>query len=611
MQFKPKICALILAASLCLPASVLAQYDSEFMQARSVRVIAKGVGKTRASSGFLWQNANQVVTSLHAVPGGSQISVECRGVRQPATVLKTLAKADLILLSTSGLPASCAPFASLQKTKPQPYTPLWTFGYHAGARSGTSRKFEKGDATTERLDSLVSGAPLRALKAFGIPATNLDIYYVEGGLLPGYSGGPVVDKNKQLIGIVDGGLNKGQSAYNWVIPAKYLEELVASNTSTIPPQVAQSSERHFSTGIEESDEQSTIEYKQDDELYSWVLTKTQSLYELGQTADDAEGVGQLLDVFAQSAGVTAAEQLVFDIYEEQSRGLIIAVPSGQGLVYTADEDGDEWLVSENSDQSAGFNGLRFAYADWDIYDDIKQVISPESPDYFQHLLTELLLECNEPGQSSCQLDPTMMRMIDFGRGNKILRTAIITYDYNGNPVNYDYYSFAVSNNAPFGAQARIQPQGESGLLQCLGSNGGACENTAAARAQLSQLVSSHLTSFSGLAVGANQKVLQTEFVYDNRWDDPTTHFVAYYEGQEVRFFNTRGKEWKVYFNGDYEIATEVRRDEGSQGEGQYVVLQYEDLFYSLPVAGGNYYQSTADGQWAPVGTVVAYRPQGQ
>ena len=72
-----------------------AQYDPAFMEARSVRVVASGVGKTRASSGFLWQSRDQVITSLHSVPGGSKVSVECRGVRKPATVLKTLPMADL------------------------------------------------------------------------------------------------------------------------------------------------------------------------------------------------------------------------------------------------------------------------------------------------------------------------------------------------------------------------------------------------------------------------------------------------------------------------------------------------------------------------------------
>lgn len=595
---------------LCMIGEVQAQYDPAFMEARSVRVVATGVGKTRASSGFLWKTNDQVITSLHSVPGGSKISVECRGVRKPATVVKTLAKADLILLKAPGLPSSCAPFTSYEPTKPQPFATLFTFGYHAGAKSGTSRKFEKGHANPERLNTLITGVPLQAIRDFGMPAVNLDIYYVQGGLLPGYSGGPVVDQNKRLVGIVDGGLNKGTSSYNWVIPARYLDELMASGSSSIPRQVAQSSDKHFSSGIEEVTASTVVSYEQDGVQYSWVLTKTQSLAELGETADDAEGVGQLLDIFAASAGVTAAEQLVFDIYQEQTQGLIIAVPTGQTMKYEDiegpdSEDEDYWLLSGPEDTSGGFTGIRFAFADFDVHNDLKEVISPESPDYFQHLITELLIDCVNPGQTYCELEPNMMRLIDFGGGNKVLRLGMANYDYQGNPTYFDYYSFAVKNNNPFGAQARISPEGDTGLFQCIGNTQQACANTSTARVQLAQLISAQLTSFAGLNTGAEQASLQTEFAYDNTWDDASTWFVPYIEGQEVRFFNTRGYEWRVYFNGDYEVATETSRENGM------VVLQIADMYYTLPIAGGQYFYAPAGGEWTPYGNVQPFVQQVQ
>ncbi|MEM7359418.1 MAG: serine protease [Pseudomonadota bacterium] len=579
-----------------------AQYDPDFMEARSVRVVASGVGKTRASSGFLWKSRDQVITSLHSVPGGSKVSVECRGVRKPATVLKTLPMADLILLKAPGLPASCQPFTSFEAKKPQPFATLFTFGYHAGAKSGTSRKFEKGHANPERLNTLITGVPLQAIKDFGMPSTNLDIYYVQGGLLPGYSGGPVVDQNKRLVGIVDGGLNKGTSSYNWVIPAKYLDKLMVSASSAIPRQVAQSSDKHFSSGIDEVTEATVVNYEQDGVQHSWVLTKTQSLQELAATADDAEGVDQLLNLFAASAGVTAAEQLVFDIYQEQTEGLIIAVPSGQVMKYEniespESDDEDYWLTSSPEQMSGGFTGIRFAYADFDVHNDLKEIISPEAEDYFQHLITELLLDCVNPGQTYCQLQPDMMRLIDFGGGNKVLRLGIANFDYQNNPTYFDYYSFAVKNNKPFGAQARISPEGDTGLFQCIGNTQQNCQNTATARVQLSQLISAQLTSFAGLNTGSEQATLQTDFAYDNSWDDTSTWFIPYFEGQEVRFFNTRGYEWRVYFGGEYQVATEISRENGM------VVLQAEELFYTLPIAGGQYFYSPPGGEWAPYGSI--------
>ena len=595
----------ILALSFYFVESALAQFNPTFMESHSVRVIAKGVGQTRASSGFLWKSSSQVVTSLHAIPGGSQITVECRGVSKPATVEKTLAKADLILLRVNGLPSACQPFTSSNNTKPEPYTTLWTFGYHAGAKSGTSRKFEKGYATTERLDSLVSGAPLKAIESFGMPATDLDIYYVEGGLLPGYSGGPVVNKDRQLLGIVDGGLNKGQSAYNWVVPAKYLDLLTASNTSQIPQQVAQSSQRHFSTGINETNEQTVVEFEEAGQQYAFILTKIQSMSELAATADDAEGVDQLLTVFAPPANQTAAEALSFDIYEEQELGLIIAIPTGQGLRFGDDGEGDEWLLSENGDTTNGFTGIRFAHSSFsDVTDDLGNVVEPSSVEYFQHLVNSIIIDCNDPDFTYCYLDSKSMRTIDFGGGTKILRMGVTTYDYSNNAESYDYYSIAVKDNSPFGAQARIQAAGntKAGLFPCLISDVPVtCNDTPVARGQLSQLIGAHLTSFSGLAVGADQRVLETEFVYNNTWDKPSTIFVPYYEGEALRFFNTRGNEWKVYSNNveDDEVGTEIRREE----DDSFVEIQQGDTNYRIPVAGGEYYQATPEGQWESVGTI--------
>ncbi|MEO0368291.1 MAG: serine protease [Pseudomonadota bacterium] len=589
-----------------ISAPALSQFDPRFMESHSVRVVAKSSSGTFASSGFLWKSSSQVVTSLHGVPGGSQITVECQGVKRAATVLKTLAKSDLILLGVNGLPSTCEPFTSANKTKPEPYTHLWTFGYHAGARSGTSRRFEKGYATDEKLSNLVSGAPLTALKSFGIPSINLDIYYVEGGLLPGYSGGPVVDKNRRLIGIVDGGLNKGQSAYNWVIPAKYLDELENSNTSSIPPQVASSGGQHFSSGIVDADESNTVEYVKENEGFGWVLTKTQSLSVLAATADDAEGVGGLLDIYAKAASVTNADQLVFDIYEDQERGLVIAVPAGQALGYF-DYDDEQWLMSLDNEGSDQYSGLRFAHNDWEVHNENKELITPESPDYWQHLMTEMLIDCHDPGIVYCFLDDQVTRMIDFGGGNKILRAGVSTYDFATNQlIEYDYYSFAVKDNKPFGAQARILPNGATGLIECRNiKTPVACQDPSLSQNQLSQLIAAHLTSFSGLAGNADYGVLETEFYYDSRWDDPSTIYIPYYEGTELRFFNTRGYEWKVYFDNEWEYAKEIRRDESDAGT--FVVLEYMDTFYSLPVKGGDYFQAQGD-QWVLAGSVQPTPP---
>jgi S1-C subfamily serine protease len=597
----------LIMVSFCLSNQVKAEFDGAFIESHAIRVVAESGGKAKAASGFLWENNTQVITSLHAIPAGSNITVECRGVRRPATVTNVLAKADLILLTVNGLPSGCLPFNSYQANKPKRNTPLWTFGYHAGARSLTDREFKKRFGSPEKLQYLVTGKPLEEIKKLGYPDPTLDIYYVQGGLLPGYSGGPVVDINGTLLGIVDGGLNKGASSYNWVIPAKFLDELTASSVSQIPNGSNQNTGTLFAFGIDEADDRDVIEYQEEDRKFSWTLTKTQSINELLASADDAEGVGQLSELFAGSSDADAAAKMVFDIYEEQNQGLIIAVPEGQGLRYADDGSDELWLMSGAGATSSGSSGMRFAYSDWQVEDEFGGVIEPNKPDYFKHLITSLIIECHNPGKSFCYFDEATIRIIDFGQGNKILRIGVITdyYDSNIQP-HYDYYSFAVRGNTPFGAQGQIPVQRGSDLYQCLVQDDeNACETATVVTDKLAQLFAVHLTTFSGITTNSDSKILNTEFQYDASKDWADTIFVPYYEGEELRFFNTRGREWRVYSNNDYEIANQVWRDFNSPGTNPMVTLEYGDINFRFPVKGGEYFYRNADAtEWQVAGSVT-------
>jgi hypothetical protein len=409
----------------------------------------------------------------------------------------------------------------------------------------------------------------------------------------------VLDVKGRLIGIVNGGLNRGAAAYNWVIPAKYLDELVASTTDQVPNQVARVGDNHFASGFAEETAQSVVEYNSLSVDYSWVLTKTQSLEELAASADDAEGVAFLYQAISELAQLPGdASEFIFDIYEELEFGLVIAVPTGQGLTFTDLGDGlGYWLVSQNQDESAGFNGIRFNHGYIKVRNQLGEAITPSDPNYFTHFATEKLIECHVPGVSYCELIPEFTRKITFGRTEEIVRFAIFTFDFMTSELVFgDYYTMATSGEFPFLAQARIYRDGETGLLQCLlQQDEKACSNLAASKTQLMQLLGVHLTSFTNLEI--DQQILETDFNYNSTWDDPSTVFVPYVERDQIRFFNTRGKLWRVYLNTEGVEATEIRRENGN------VILQYENIYYSVPVAGGQYYQSTPQNTWAVMGSV--------
>jgi hypothetical protein len=568
------------------PGLVLAQgFNPSVLEASVVRVVVRGGGKSFAASGFVWQKPGQIVTSLHAVPGGFEVTVECKGRKASASVAKVLARADLALLTAADGLGGCTPIAQALEQKPAPGSELHTFGFHAGAQSGSSRRLHKGFATRETLDGLVAGASLADIKAFGMPAPDLDIYYVEGGLLPGYSGAPVVDGSGRLIGIADGGLNKGQSDYNWVIPVRYLTELLASGQTQVPAQVAQSGPAHFSAGIAEADARTIIEFEQYGRKYRFVLTKTRSLAELARTADDPDGVRALLGTFGPALGGNLEERLRFDIYEDEERGLIIAVPEGQSLRLEPDpEDPDfRFLVSEAAPPAGG--SLDFqedttaAVLTWD-----STAISANDARYLSEVVSVILEDCGD-----CELDTSSLRMIDFGNGNKILKLGIDAWaEDSDEPEAYLYYSYAVRGDAWFEAQATIDAR-QPGLIRCVAESG-SCANSPVALAQLAQLVAAHLTTFANLEGPEGKRVLETAFEYE------FGSGAQYFEGDELRFYHRREGVWEEVRGDRIQTFDEV------EGEPGFVTLADGGDRVRFPEDGGAYERSEDGGRtWRRAG----------
>jgi len=322
-----------LAATGALPGVATAEVDLDALGTKIVRVV---VGADSAASGFLWQAADQVVTSLHAVPGNDmEIKVGCNAGNAPqvarARVVKVYAKADLVLLKTERPLTNCGVFDArqAQEQKPASLSTLYTFGFHAGASGATAREMKKMDARPEDLLSMLHEPVRSQMASFNIPDVRLPIYYVQGGLLPGYSGAPVVDANNRLVGIVDGGLDKGTSGYNWVIPVENLKYLVVSQESQVPGKVREKGAEHFSSGIASADKRTVLAFELKGRAYRFVRTKIRSLRELAASSDDPAGAARLLQLYGPTVGMEAAEQLRFEIFEDLDKGLIIAVPAGE------------------------------------------------------------------------------------------------------------------------------------------------------------------------------------------------------------------------------------------------------------------------------------------
>jgi hypothetical protein len=473
----------------------------------------------QSATGFLWQTNQQVVTSLHAVlhkalPGRT-IWVFCNGKATKANVSKVLQKADLVLLRPEKPIKGCKVFKdklrglTAASLKPAPRSPLYTFGWKGAASTSTSRDIWKGDTGgNETLNGLVDNAEtIRILRTLRLPSLNLDIYFVQGPLGGGYSGAPVVDRSGRLVGIVDGGLDKGRSDYNWLIPATFLNELVALGVPKIPVVDLKLLENHFSAGlVEPTGTQTEIYFRpqpravQRGSRYQFIKTKTRSLASLARTSDDPDAIRQLVRYFGNAVRPDVEHRLRFDIFEDLKRSLIIAVPVGQGLIdgpvpgypdirllrSEADTPGDEIQFEELVPDADGYQRVATGQ-DGRAY-------FPRDRGYFNAYIHETVKNCLAGGDQ-CHYISDTTRAAQFPNGNKVLSFGIFVKPNSDAYPYFFYYSVAVRKNIAFIARAQIQvfPDVE-GLFQCASATV-PCRDTSIVLKQLSQLVAAQLTTF--------------------------------------------------------------------------------------------------------------------
>ncbi|WP_300033395.1 serine protease [uncultured Roseobacter sp.] len=499
------------ATFLSMPGLALAQFNPGQVESSVVRVVVgAGTENARAASGFVWNDDGFVVTTLHAVPGGLDILVKCRGESFPATVAGVLKEADLIALQTGPMP-NCAPLSEQIKstTPPSPGDRLHTLGHHESSQSKTSRSMEKGYADPEILRYLTSGPTRDMLAQFNIPSLDLEIFYVQGGLLPGYSGAPVFDSANRLIGIVDGGLNKGTSNYNWVIPASNIEKLmqkVAASETTIPPEVAQIQGILFSSPSADESAGTVVEFTEHNRDFRFVLSKTASLADLLVTADDPEGVEIFLEDYRLAAGVEddvyeeMIQQLQFDIYEDEYQQLIIAVPAGQPLTYEElDPEGNPGISALlSSSQGLTASLLTFeVLPEGDIPSGILSLSGYEwygvdDPAFFDKVVDGLIEDCKAM-EDTC--DEHMAVEIPFDDpGVKVVKAGLRRVTGGPDVYDaYDYFSFAVDGEFIFKSTVTIfpffdDPDRCEGAITCPSDPDLALE-------QYTQLLAVHLTTF--------------------------------------------------------------------------------------------------------------------
>lgn len=369
----------------CTP--LQAQFNTEQLSQSTVRVVVKVRNQVVAvASGFVWQQPNQVVTTLHVMDPDpkTKVIVEYGDTRRLAKVKSVLPDADLVLLEVNRPVEQWRPLQYFEPGKPKYKSLVTALGFNKGALGMSTRELIKGYAKPEVLQQLLPNRAAKILAETDIPSVEQAVYYLDGSLLPGFSGAPVVNENGDLIGIGNGGLENGAAGVSWVIPAVNLSRLTTSPIQSLPASLSKSSalfsldksvaSKHFISGIRYGSEliprpvsiykpvvkrkfwpvamaselennawvnaglswnlpnftHREVAFRQ----FNFVRVKTRSFGQLLDSSGQPESVTRLLILFQHFFDGYNIDyhNLMFDVYTDAWYGLNIVVPKNADLV---------------------------------------------------------------------------------------------------------------------------------------------------------------------------------------------------------------------------------------------------------------------------------------
>jgi Trypsin-like peptidase domain len=281
--------------------------------------------KDRVGTGFVWNATGSVVTALHVVGGCKKLRAffEKSGGEREAKIVKVLKAADLALLQITDPP----PAPPLQEATNDPTydDQLVTLGYQLGSptMSSTHLNVRYG---SNKLKDFVSDDVARELLTTHIPDPALIVTAIEGHLVHGLSGAPIMTLEGKLVAIGDGGLENGAVGISWGIPRNNLKKLLTSAEAT------EISVRQTATAFAAEVYRTTAPaiHCGDVELTrirEFALPDAvRSVSANAGSTDDLLGLSQLMN----TGGIDPA-QLRFQTYQNLTSGATVVLPAGATL----------------------------------------------------------------------------------------------------------------------------------------------------------------------------------------------------------------------------------------------------------------------------------------
>lgn len=323
--------AALAAALVAAPAPAQAPSPArvQAMLREVAQVIASDCGggsSARAGTAFVWPDAERMVTARHVVAGCGRLRVQFPGGASfTARPERELVRHDLVLLK---LPQSSGrqPLA-LAAADPPVHSQVAAVGYALGAPTPDDKLLTVTAANAGGravLRHILSDRFAREIEQSGALSLDTAILRLDGNLLSGHSGAPVLAADGRVVAVGSGGLQNGAGGVVWAVRATYLPLLARQQ------EIASDSRLQRPTGLLFADQAPQAEVRtQQCGPFALSVARTESLEQLAQGTDDPAGLRTLLETIGPS--LAEAGQDMFDVWVDRQSGAAIPLPRGTQL----------------------------------------------------------------------------------------------------------------------------------------------------------------------------------------------------------------------------------------------------------------------------------------
>ncbi|HEV7905653.1 MAG TPA: serine protease [Pyrinomonadaceae bacterium] len=179
----------------------------------------------RSQTGFQVRGTKGLITALHGVIDCQRVMASSRKglvLDQPLNVVKTDIDHDVALLSSPQLEIVDVGLESAPPIAWELLATVKVYGHPYGI-SNLETTLTLRKPPLKPLKDLVPPTPLSFLLERRSPNHLINVLNLQGNLLPGHSGAPILDSSDRVVGVANGGLREGFAGISWAIPFRDIE----------------------------------------------------------------------------------------------------------------------------------------------------------------------------------------------------------------------------------------------------------------------------------------------------------------------------------------------------------------------------------------------------